>query len=254
MATFVLVHPAWMGGWCWNKVAVPLRELGHVVHAPTLTGLAERAHLASPDVGLRTHAEDVASVVVFDDLRDVILVGTSSGGTVITDVASRVSDRIGSLVYLDAFLPSDGESTVDLMPPERREELEKLVETDGDGWLLPRFGPPPWPVILRGDVWRLFFPHSVPGFQHLIPAGYIKEELDPLLQLARTENNLDQSQGCFVGWPQALAAQSKENPLGCLAVRNGHRLPDYRQIDCLIIHEPPPTSPWVAGSCVPPCR
>jgi pimeloyl-ACP methyl ester carboxylesterase len=155
MATFVLVHPAWMGGWCWTKVAAQLRELGNEVYAPTLTGLAERAHLATPDVGLTTHVQDVASVVVFDDLRDVILVGTSSGGTVITDLASRVSDRIASLVYLDAFLPSDGQSTVDLMLPERRVELEKFVETEGDGWLLPRFGPAPWPVILRGDIWQV---------------------------------------------------------------------------------------------------
>ena len=79
MATFVLVHPAWMGGWCWDKVAAQLRELGNQVYAPTLTGLAERAHLASPDVGLTTHVRDVASVVVFDDLRDVILVGTQLG-------------------------------------------------------------------------------------------------------------------------------------------------------------------------------
>ncbi len=155
MATFVLVQPAWMGGWCWVKVAALLRELGHQVYAPTLTGLGERAHLASPDVGLTTHVEDVVSVVVFDDLREVILAGTSSGGTVITGVASRISDRITSLVYLDAFLPSDGQCTLDLMPAERREALEKLVEAEGDGWLLPRFAPPSWPVILRGDVWQV---------------------------------------------------------------------------------------------------
>ena len=155
MATFVLVQPAWMGGWCWIKVAAQLRELGHEVYAPTLTGLAERAHLASPDLGLRTHIEDVVSVVVFDDLREVILVGTSSGGTVITGVADRIPERIASLVYLDAFLPSDGQCTLDLMPTDRREALEKLVETEGDGWLLPRFAPPPWPVILRGEIWQV---------------------------------------------------------------------------------------------------
>ena len=155
MATFVLVQPAWMGGWCWNKVAAQLRELGHHFYAPTLTGLAERAHLASPDVGLMTHVEDVVSTVVFDDLRDVILVGTSSGGTVITGAANRIPDRIASLVYLDAFLPSDGQCTCDLMPIDRRELLEKLVETEGDGWLLPRFAPPPWPAILRGEIWRV---------------------------------------------------------------------------------------------------
>jgi pimeloyl-ACP methyl ester carboxylesterase len=144
-----------MGGWCWNKVAAQLRELGHEVYAPTLTGLAERAHLARPDVGLATHVEDVASVVVFNDLRDVILVGTSSGGTVITGVADRINDPIASLVYLDAFLPSDGQCTLDLLPPERREALERLVETEGHGWLLPRFAPPPWPVILRGEIWQV---------------------------------------------------------------------------------------------------
>jgi pimeloyl-ACP methyl ester carboxylesterase len=155
VATFVLVHPAWMGGWCWDKVAAQLRTRGHDVHAPTLTGLAERAHLASPEVALRTHVGDVVSVLVSDDLHDVVLVGTSSSGTVITAVADRVSERIGSLVYLDAFLPSDGQCTLDLLPTERRQALEQLVATEGGGWLLPRFAPPPWPVILRGEIWQV---------------------------------------------------------------------------------------------------
>lgn len=154
MATFVLVHPAWLGGWCWNKVAPPLRGLGHTVYAPTLTGLAERAHLANPDVGLTAHVEDVASVVVFEDLQDVTLVGTSSSGTVITGVADRIPSRISSLVYLDAFLPTDGQSTFDLLPAERRASLETLVEAEGEGWLVPRFAPPPWPVIVR-DLWQV---------------------------------------------------------------------------------------------------
>src|SRR5205085_5049534 len=102
-----------------------------------------------------THVEDVVSVVVFEDLRDIILVGTSSGGTVITGVADRISDRIASLVYLDAFLPADGQCTLDLLPTDRRDSLERLVEAEGDGWLLPRFAPPPWPVILTGEVWQV---------------------------------------------------------------------------------------------------
>ena len=188
MATFVLVHPAWMGGWCWNKVAARLRELGNQVYAPTLTGLAARAHLASPDVGLTTHVRDVASVVVFDDLRDVILVGTSSGGTVITDLTGRVSDRIGSLVYLDAFLPSDGQSTADLMATERREELEKFVETEGDGWLLPRFGQPPWPVILRGDVWQVTDEADVEWMLPRLRPTPFRHFTDPVrLEPSRTE-------------------------------------------------------------------
>jgi pimeloyl-ACP methyl ester carboxylesterase len=154
VATFLLVHPAWFGGWCWDKVASQLRRHGHRVHAPTLTGLAERAHLASPDVGLATHIDDVAQVVTFDDLTDVILVGSSSGGTVITGAADRLPGRIASLVYLDAFVPADGQSTRDLLPPDRQAALDSLVEAEGSGWLLPRFAPPPWPSILR-NMWQV---------------------------------------------------------------------------------------------------
>ncbi len=154
MATFVFVHPAWFGGWCWNKVAARLRSRGHEVYAPTLTGLGERTHLARPDTGLSTHIADVVSVVAFEDLTDIVLVGTSSGGTVITGVADQIPDRIGALVYLDAFVPSNGQSTRDLLPPERQAAFDTLVETEGDGWLLPRFAPPRWPVIVR-DMWQI---------------------------------------------------------------------------------------------------
>src|SRR5262245_50495582 len=103
MATFVLLHPAWFGGWCWSKVSFRLRSAGHVVYTPTLTGLGERAHLATPAVGLNLHIEDVVQVMTFEELSDVILVGNSSAGTVITGVADRVRDRVRSVVYLDAF-------------------------------------------------------------------------------------------------------------------------------------------------------
>lgn len=154
MATFVLVHPAWFGGWCWNKVAAQLRAQGHEVHTPTLTGLSERAHLAHPDVGLKTHLDDVAGVLTFEDLTGVVLVGSSSGGTIITGVADRMPDRIAALVYLDAFVPSDGQSTRDLLPPDRQSAMDGLVAAEGDGWLLPRFAPPPWPVIAR-TMWQI---------------------------------------------------------------------------------------------------
>jgi pimeloyl-ACP methyl ester carboxylesterase len=103
---------------------------------------------------LTTHIDDVANVVVFEDLTDVVLVGSNSGGTVITGVADHLPDRIASLVYLDAFVPSDGQSTRDLLPPERQSALDTLVETEGNGWLLPRFAPPPWPTIVR-DIWQI---------------------------------------------------------------------------------------------------
>jgi pimeloyl-ACP methyl ester carboxylesterase len=115
MATYVLVHGAWHGGWCWNRVAPLLRDKGHDVYTPTLTGLGERVHLATPDVDLSTHIADVVNVIEFEDLRNVILMGHSYGGQVVTGVAGAIPDRIGQLAYLDAFVPGDGQALVDLM-------------------------------------------------------------------------------------------------------------------------------------------
>ena len=100
--TFVLVHGAFHGGWCWRPVADILRAAGHTVFTPTLTGLGERLHLLTPEVNLSTHIQDVVSVLEWENLRDVVLVGHSYGGAVVTGVADRVADRIGSIVYLDA--------------------------------------------------------------------------------------------------------------------------------------------------------
>jgi pimeloyl-ACP methyl ester carboxylesterase len=121
-----------------------LRAAGHDVHCPTLTGLGERAHLASPDVGLATHVDDVANVLFFQDLHDVILVGSSSAGIVIAAVADRMPERIARLVHLDAFVPADGQSLWDMIPPDRRAAREQLVASEGDGWLLPRFAAERW--------------------------------------------------------------------------------------------------------------
>lgn len=149
---FVLVHPAWHGAWVWKKVAPLLQAKGHRVSTPTLTGLGELSHLATADIGLDRHVGDVAHVLAYEDLRDVILVGHSSSGAVITGVADRVPERIAHLVYLDAFVPDDGQSVFDLVIPERRRVLEELVKTEGGGWLLPRFAPPPWEPIIR-NMW-----------------------------------------------------------------------------------------------------
>jgi pimeloyl-ACP methyl ester carboxylesterase len=115
-ATYVLVHGGGHGGWCYQRVARILRAAGHEVHCPTLTGLGERSHLVSADVDLDTHITDVVNVLVYEDLRDVILAGHSYGGMVITGVADRALERIGELVYLDAALPLNGESLVDVSP------------------------------------------------------------------------------------------------------------------------------------------
>jgi len=112
MATFVLVHGGGHGGWCYQPVARLLRSQGHDVYTPTLTGLGEREHLLSPDIDLDTQITDVVKTLQFEDLREVILVGHSYGGMVITGVADRATDRVGHLVYLDAAYPQNGQSLV----------------------------------------------------------------------------------------------------------------------------------------------
>ncbi len=137
MAHYVLVHGLGLGGWCWRRVADRLREAGHSVFTPSLTGLAERRHLASPEVDLQTHIEDVARLIEWEDLHDVFLVGHSYGGAVVTGAADRVPERIGRLIYLDAFILRNGESVLSLQPPGRVAYYEKLVAEEGAGWLLP---------------------------------------------------------------------------------------------------------------------
>jgi pimeloyl-ACP methyl ester carboxylesterase len=150
--TFVLVHPAWHGAWFWKKLVPLVCEPGHAVFTPTLSGLGERSHLLRADIGLDVHVTDVVNVLQYEDLRDVVLVAHSSSGAVITGVADRAPERIARVVYLDAFVPEDRQAVVDLITPERRQMMESLVKTEGDGWLLPRFAPPPWETIVR-DMW-----------------------------------------------------------------------------------------------------
>ena len=109
-AIFVLVHGGGHGGWCWKRVADPLRAAGHAVYAPSLTGLADRSHLLTPDIDLDTHIADIVNLLKWEDLTDVILVGHSYGGMVITGIADRAPERVGQLVYLDAAHPKNGES------------------------------------------------------------------------------------------------------------------------------------------------
>ena len=147
MANFVLVHGAWHGGWCWRFVRPLLK--GHEVYAPSLTGLGERKHLARRDIDLDTHIADVVSLLEMEDLRDVVLVGHSYGGMVVTGAADRVPARIARLVYLDAFVPEDGKCLLDYVVPERaarmREEGEKVGSVT----------PPPlslWGVTEQKDI------------------------------------------------------------------------------------------------------
>jgi pimeloyl-ACP methyl ester carboxylesterase len=115
MANYVLVHGAWHGGWCYRDTAAALRKAGHNVFTPTHTGVGERAHQSSEHITLETHIRDVVGCIEAEELKDIVLVGHSYGGMVITGVADRIADRVKTLVYLDAFVPADGDSLISLL-------------------------------------------------------------------------------------------------------------------------------------------
>ena len=137
MANFVLVHGAWHGGWCWVRVAHQLRLYGHRVVTPTLTGLGDRAHLLTRDINLDTHIADVVATIEAEELQNVVLCGHSYGGCVITGVADRVAQRLSALVYLDAFLPENGQCMIDMVPSKSAAAMGGLVVEKGDGWKAP---------------------------------------------------------------------------------------------------------------------
>lgn len=131
MADFVLVHGAWHGAWCWQKIVPPLWAGGHRVYAVTLTGVGERAHLLSKAVTLDTHIADVAAVIETEELLDPILVGHSYGGVVITGVADRLAARLRHLVYLDAVVLQPGESWSSAHPPEVQAARRQAIAEHG---------------------------------------------------------------------------------------------------------------------------
>jgi pimeloyl-ACP methyl ester carboxylesterase len=152
MATFVLVHGSMHGGWCWKRVPPLLRAAGHEVFAPTLTGLGERAHLAHRGIDLDTHIRDVLGVLTYEDLSQVVLVGHSYGGMVVTGVADRSPERIAHLVLVDGVMAGNGQTVLDFFPPERRAAWRALVEAEGDGWRLPPADPTAFGITDPEDV------------------------------------------------------------------------------------------------------
>jgi pimeloyl-ACP methyl ester carboxylesterase len=130
--TYVLVHGAWFGGWCWRQVADGLRALGHTVYTPTLTGLGDRRHLAKPGINLDMHADDVVNLLEMEDLSKVVLVGWSYGGMVVTDTLARAPQRVASMVYLDAFAPERGRSATSYTSRNPPEQLIQLVASNKD--------------------------------------------------------------------------------------------------------------------------
>jgi len=168
VATIVLAHGAWSGAWAWTRVRRLLAAAGHDVFTPTYTGLGERSHLASRDTNLATHIQDVRNVLEFEDLRDVVLIGHSYGGMVATGVADHAHDRLARLIYLDAFVPADGRSLLDYVPPEARERMRRSA-TEGDGWRVAP-NPPPADTSPADVEWvtRLRRPHPLACFEQPI--------------------------------------------------------------------------------------
>jgi pimeloyl-ACP methyl ester carboxylesterase len=212
MATYVLVHGGGHGGWCYQRVARILQAEGHVVYAPTMTGLGERAHLLNGEVDLHRHIEDMVAVLQFEDLRDVILVGHSYGGMVITGTADRAPDRVGRLVFLDAANPVGGQSLADvagpvinavrpfgetvdgmelvLLPAPDAGLLYGVTDPDDLAWMAERLTAHPWkcfeqPLHLRNEaaLW------AIPQY-HIVCTSTLATRDTDLMAKARVEGRL----------------------------------------------------------------
>jgi pimeloyl-ACP methyl ester carboxylesterase len=169
LAIIVLAHGGWSAAWAWKKVRPLVAAAGHQFFTPTYTGLGERAHLANPSNDLETHIQDVLGVVNCEDLREVVLIGHSYGGMVATGVADRARDRIARLIYLDAFVPANGQALIDLVPPAERHRLL-------DGW---RVTPNPTPPDTSPEdlawITKFRMPQSVKCFEQPLQ---LQAELD----------------------------------------------------------------------------
>ncbi|WP_407147994.1 alpha/beta fold hydrolase [Bradyrhizobium sp. ORS 86] len=179
--TFLVCHGAWSAGWAWKKMHPLMQAAGHRLITPSYTGLGERAHLANPSIDLEAHIQDVLAVIKYEDLRDIVLLGHSYGGMVATGVADRARERVAQLIYLDAFVPRDGQSLFDL----NEVAIEKMREAarNGDGWRIPPMPTPPdtspadveWLTARRIDMplkcfeQRLKLQHGEPA----LPRSYI---------------------------------------------------------------------------------
>jgi pimeloyl-ACP methyl ester carboxylesterase len=231
MATYVLVRGGGHGGWCYGPVAQILRSAGHEVHAPTLTGLGDRSHLLRPDIDLDTHIADVVGVLHYEDLRDVILVGHSYGGMVITGVADGAPDRVSHLVYLDAATPVDGQSLVDIAGPMMEaaraqgrvvdgvelvlfpgtEPLPDYGVTDPDdiAWMGERLTPHPWrcfeqPLRLTNEAALWAIPQS-----QIVCTSTLATRDPARMEAARAAGRLwdiDTGHDLMITEPEAVAA------------------------------------------------
>lgn len=150
--TFVLVHGAWHGGWAWERTTPYLTSAGYGVFAPDLTGFGEKANLANPDVGLSTHIKDIQTLLEKENLRNVVLVGHSYAGMVIAGVAEKAPERISHLVFLDAFVPKDGQSLGDIVGAQGMAGIRQGARAAGQGWRIPPFPVERFGIISEADT------------------------------------------------------------------------------------------------------
>ena len=141
-STFLVCHGAWSAGWAWKKMHPLMAAAGHRLVSPTYTGLGEREHLANPSIDLETHVQDILNVIRYEDLRDIALIGHSYGGMVASGVADRAREAIAQLIYLDAFVPGDGQCLLDFLAESERRRMLGLAKS-GDGWRVPPNPTPP---------------------------------------------------------------------------------------------------------------
>lgn len=198
--TIVIVHGAWGGSWAWRQVEVLLREKGFNVYRPQLTGLGERVHLSRPDIGLSTHIDDVVNMILYEDLHDIILMGHSYGGMVITGVADRVPDRIRRLVYVDAFVPNDGDSAMSLVG-SGGDWLKSMIKGDYivPAWVKPDQPPP-------HDV-----PQSLRTFTEAISLKNNAARKLPATYILTVEAGKEAKNDDF--WPQSQRAKQRGWPV-----------------------------------------
>ncbi len=150
--TFVLVHGAWHGGWAWERLVPYLTNAGYKVYTPTLTGMENQANQANPDTGVSTHIQDILNLLVKENLHNVVLVGHSYGGMVIAGVADKAPERISQLVYLDAFVPKDGQSLGDIIGPQGMTGIRQGAKAVGDGWRIPSFPVERFGITSEADI------------------------------------------------------------------------------------------------------
>ncbi|MDB5516703.1 MAG: esterase [Tardiphaga sp.] len=224
--TFLVCHGAWSAGWAWKRMRPLMSVVGHQLVTPTYTGLGEREHLANPSIDLETHIQDVLNVIKYEDLRDIVLIGHSYGGMVATGVADRVRDRVAQLIYIDAFVPGNGQSLFDLNPKGRQGMRDAAAA--GDGWRLPPTPTPPdtppadaeWLKARRvSQPIKCFeMPLKLQGGELTLPRSYIyalrvtpADTFRPFAERARSEAGwryfeIDASHAPNVTAPEALFA------------------------------------------------